>query len=83
MNHHERCADAKAEAKMQAETPAPGAQVLGLLHAAVLKDTLEGRFLEALSRCQHALNQYPDNADTLHLTGLVHLEAQQPELAVE
>jgi len=83
MNHHERCADAKAEAKMQAETPASGAQALGLLHAAVLKDTLEGRFLDALSRCQHALNQYPDNADTLHLTGLVHLEAQQPELAVE
>src|ERR1700761_4715487 len=64
-------------------TPAQLAQALALLHAQVLKHTLDGRFLEALSGCEQALALDPDNADTLHLMGAVHLEAGQNELAVE
>jgi tetratricopeptide (TPR) repeat protein len=82
MNRHERRA-AKAKGKTEAAKPAQRAQALAVLHAAILKDTLEGRFLEALSRSREALALDGENADTLHLVGAVHLEAKQPELAVE
>jgi tetratricopeptide (TPR) repeat protein len=78
MNRHERrAAKAKATAK-----PASGPQALALLHAAILKDTLEGRFLEALARCRQALALEPENADTAHLMAIVHLEAKQPDHAI-
>src|SRR5262249_31028433 len=60
-----------------------GAPRLALLHAQILKNTLDGRFLEALSGCREALALDPDNADTMHLMGAVHLEARESELAVE
>ena len=60
-----------------------GTHALALLHAQVLKHTLDGRFLEALSGCREALALDPDNADTMHLMGAVHLEARENELAVE
>jgi tetratricopeptide (TPR) repeat protein len=82
MNRHERRA-AKAKAKTEVARPAQGAPALAMLHAAILKATLEGRYLEALSRCQEALALDGDNADTLHLMGAVYLEAKQPEQAVE
>jgi tetratricopeptide (TPR) repeat protein len=63
--------------------PAARTQALALLHAQVLKSTLDGRLLEALSGCQQALALDPDNADTLHLMGAVHLEAGENDLAVE
>jgi tetratricopeptide (TPR) repeat protein/ADP-heptose:LPS heptosyltransferase len=78
MNRHERRAS-KAKAKTDAGKP----QALAVLHAAILKETLAGRFLEALSRCQEALALDGENADTQHLVGAVHLEAKQGELAVE
>jgi tetratricopeptide (TPR) repeat protein len=53
------------------------------LHATILKDTLDGRFPEALSRCQEALAAEPDNADIMHLVGIVQLEAKQPDHAIE
>ena len=81
MNRHERRAQAKANAKAGKSAHAP--QALAVLHAAVLKHALDGRFLEALSTCQQALALDPDNADTMHLMGMVNLEAGQLEHAVE
>jgi tetratricopeptide (TPR) repeat protein len=75
MNPREK---AKKESK-----PAERAQALARLHAQVLKHTLDGRFLEALSACEQALALDPDNAETLHLMGAVHLQAGKNELAVE
>jgi tetratricopeptide (TPR) repeat protein len=60
-----------------------GAQAFALLHARILKHTLDGRLLEALSGCREALALDPDNADTMHLMGAVHLEARESELAME
>lgn len=70
------------KAKDESES-AQRAQALALLHAQILRHTLDGRFLEALSGCEQALALDPDNADTMHLMGAVHLEAGQNELAVE
>jgi Flp pilus assembly protein TadD len=64
-------------------TEARGTQTLALLHAQILKDTLDGRFLEALSGCEQALALDPNSADIMHLMGAVHLEAGQNEFAVE
>ena len=58
-------------------------QALARLQAQILKHTLDGRFLEALSGCEQALALDPDHADTMHLMGAVHLEAGEIELAVE
>ena len=81
MNRHERRAQAKANAK--SGKPAPPAQPLALLHAAVLKEAIAGRLLVALSIGQQALALDPDNADTMHLMGMVYLEASEGEHAVE
>jgi tetratricopeptide (TPR) repeat protein len=70
------------KAKLAAGTPAPEPQAIAVLHAAVLKEAIAGRFLEALSTCQQALDLDPDNADTMHLMGVVNLEAGQVEHAV-
>jgi tetratricopeptide (TPR) repeat protein len=75
MSHQEKAKDESESAGR--------AHLLALLHAQVLKHTLDGRFLEALSGCEQALALDPDNADTMHLMGAVHLEAGQNELAVE
>lgn len=89
MNRHERRAQAKAgkgNAKHNAgdnAKAAPAAQPLAVLHAAMLKEAIAGRLLEALSIGQQALSLDPGNADTLHLMAMVNLEAKQPEHAVE
>jgi len=81
MNRHERRAQAKANAK--AAKLAPAARPLAMLHAAMLQETIAGRFLEALSLGQQALGLDPQNADTMHLMAMVYLEAKQAEHAVE
>jgi tetratricopeptide (TPR) repeat protein len=81
MNRHERRAQAKANAK--SGKPAPPAQPLAVLHAAVLKEAIAGRLLVALSIGQQALALDPDNADTMHLMGMLYLEASEGEHAVE
>lgn len=89
MNRHERRAQAKANAKVKSEVkpeagqPAAPAQRLAMLHAAALQEALAGRFLEALSRCREALALDPDHADSLHLMGVVSLEAGEAAHAVE
>ena len=67
-----------------AETPAsPAANDLAALHASVLEHMQAGRFLEAQLFCQQALAMDPQDADTMHLVGVVHAEAQQFDHAVE
>ena len=80
MNLQEKAQD---ESRQNEREPAGRAQVLALLHAQILKHTLDGRFLEALSGCEQALALDADDADTMHLMGAVHLEAGESELAVE
>jgi tetratricopeptide (TPR) repeat protein len=80
MNPQENAQDQR---KLDEIRPIERGQALALLHAQALKNTLDGRFLEALSVCQQALTLDPENADTLHLMGAVHLQAGQNELAVE
>ena len=86
MNRHERRAQ-KAKEKAAAARPAQqalrGGQALAVLHAAILRNAIDGRLLEALSGCREALALDPDNADTLHLMALVHLQAKQHEHAIE
>ena len=53
------------------------------LHATILKDTLDGRFPEALSRCQEALAAEPDNADIMSGVELARIAtARNPGLDV-
>ena len=56
---------------------------LARLHAAVLEHTLAGRFLDALNFCEQAFAMDPENADTMHLMGVVCSEAKQFDYAVE
>jgi Flp pilus assembly protein TadD/ADP-heptose:LPS heptosyltransferase len=79
MNFRERRADDGTEAKR----PAPEARGLVVLHAAVLEHVLAGRYLEAQMVCRQALALDPENADTLHLVGVVCSEAKQFDHAVE
>ena len=81
MNRHERRAQAKANAK--SGKPAPAAQPLAVLHAAMLQEAIAGRFLEALLLGRQVLSLAPDNADTMHLMGMVCLEANEAENAVD
>jgi tetratricopeptide (TPR) repeat protein len=85
MNRHERRA-AKAQDKVKEKSVRTAqdkpARIVSL-QASILKHTLDGRFLEALSGCREALALDPENAGTLHLMGAVHLEAGENELAVE
>ena len=85
MNRHERRAQRakKAGAAKPAQEAHGGVQALAVLHAAVLRNAIEGRLLEALSGCREALALDPDNADTAHLMALVHLEAKHHEHAIE
>jgi tetratricopeptide (TPR) repeat protein/ADP-heptose:LPS heptosyltransferase len=82
MNRHERRAQ-KAREKAETAKPAQSAQALAVLQAAILRNAIDGRLLEALSGCREALALDPDNADTAHLMALVHLEAKQHEHAIE
>lgn len=63
--------------------PGRGAQGLAPLHAAVLDHVHAGRFLEAQSCCQQAFALDPENADTMHLMGVVCNELQQFDHAAE
>jgi tetratricopeptide (TPR) repeat protein len=79
----DRIGDALMSRQEGRAVEAQGAPALAQLHAQVLKNTLDGRFLEALSTCEQALALDSENAGTLHLIGAVHLEAGESELAVE
>jgi tetratricopeptide (TPR) repeat protein len=65
-----------------AKEPVPGAHNLARLHAAVLEHTLAGRLLDAQNLCRQAFAMDPENADTMHLMGIVCSEAKQFDHAV-
>jgi tetratricopeptide (TPR) repeat protein len=79
MKRRERRAAEGANAKRSV----PRADSLARLHAAVLEHTLAGRFLDAQNLCQQAFSMDPENADTMHLMGVVCSEAKQFDHAVE
>src|ERR1700761_7749774 len=61
----------------------PESQTADALHEAALGHLREGRHLEAQLCCRKALEANSAHADTLHLMGLLSLEAGHGELAVE
>jgi protein O-GlcNAc transferase len=80
MEHRERQADAEHDkAERDADERATPAQ----LYQAGFDHMRAGRSLEAQISCQRALALDPDHADTLHLIGLVSLQARQYDHAVE
>jgi tetratricopeptide (TPR) repeat protein len=80
MDHGERqAADKSAKVDLttsQVNTPAA-------LFEAGLAEMRDGRYLDAQLSCQQALAADPDHADTLHLMGLLSLQAEQYDHAVE
>jgi tetratricopeptide (TPR) repeat protein len=80
MNHNDRRQAAKgpgvAETKLTAATPAA-------LYEAGLREFAAGQHLVAQTYCQKALALDPTHADTLHLTGQIHLHAGQHDHAIE
>ncbi len=61
----------------------PAAGTAGRLYEAGLGHMQAGRHLEAQLCCQQALALDPDHADTLHLMGLLSLDARQYDHALE
>lgn len=53
------------------------------LHQAALGHLSGGRLLDAQACCQQALAIDPEHVDTLHLMGVLALQAKQPDHAVE
>ena len=80
MNRRERRATGvKAHSK-----PKPtGTQTPDALYRAGIDHRREGRNLDAQLCCQQALAIDPDHADTLHLMGLLSLDARQYDHALE
>src|SRR5215469_17973849 len=60
-----------------------GAQEVLVLHAAILREVLGGRPLQALIYCRQALAVDPENPATMNLLGIVYSEAKQFDHAVE
>jgi tetratricopeptide (TPR) repeat protein len=80
MEHREHQAAAEDD---KAELGAPGAAAPAQLYEAGFDHMCAGRSLEAQLCCQQALALDPDHADTLHLMGLISLQARQYDHAVE
>ena len=60
-----------------------GGNTPAALHQAGLSHRQAGRNLDAQMCCQQALAIDPDHADTLHLMGLLSLDAKQYDHALE
>jgi tetratricopeptide (TPR) repeat protein len=82
MNRSERRAAAK-RSKAASRTASGGAGGSATLCQAGLQHLQGGRPLDAQLCCQQALAADPDHADTLHLMGLLSLQAEQYDLAVD
>jgi Flp pilus assembly protein TadD len=80
MNRRERRA---AGQKPQTPRPGSGLYAAAALHATGLAHLRAGRRLDAQACCQQALAIDPLHADTLHLMGLLSLEAGQADHALE
>ena len=80
MNRRERRA---AGLKSRTKPTGAGTTTPAALHRAGAEHRREGRNLDAQLCCQQALAIDPDHADTLHLMGLLSLDAQQYDHALE
>src|ERR1700744_3065945 len=80
MNRRERRAAGRGS---QTKPARAGADTPAALHAAGLRHREAGRNLDAQICCQQALAIDPDHADTLHLMGLLSLDAKQHDHALE
>src|ERR1700691_2683592 len=80
MNRRDRRAAAR---KPQTGSRASGANTPVALYEAGLRHMRAERYLDARMCCEQALAANPDHADTLHLTGLLSLQAKQYDHAVE
>ena len=77
MNRRERRASARTSQKSNSpDTP-------GALYEAGLLHLQAGRHLDAQMCCQRALALDAGHADTLHLMGLIHLQDEQSDFAIE
>ncbi|MGP0051353.1 MAG: tetratricopeptide repeat protein, partial [Solirubrobacteraceae bacterium] len=80
MNRHERRAAAK---RSKINLSDPTANTPAALHEAGLRHLQAGRPLDAQLCCQQALAANPEHADSLHLMGLLSLQARQYDHATE
>src|ERR1700710_319079 len=85
MNRLERRAAArKSGAGSSSSAPTiPAIRTPAELCEAGLNHIRAGRYLDAQTCCQQALAIDPNHADTLHLMGLLSLQAKRFDLAVE
>jgi tetratricopeptide (TPR) repeat protein len=81
MNRHERRAAAAREAS-KASKPS-GAADAAAFYQAGLRHQQAGRTLDAQVSCEQALAADPDHLDSLHLMGLIALQARQYDHAIE
>ena len=65
------------------ELAVPAATTAAALHEAAVRHFSAGQYLEAQLCCRQALEREADNAETLHLIGLIALQARQYDHAVE
>jgi tetratricopeptide (TPR) repeat protein len=80
MNHRERQA---AAGQSPSASTAPATNDAAALCAAGFRHFEAGRALDAQLCCQQALSLDPHHADTMHLLGLLSLQAAQHDLALE
>jgi tetratricopeptide (TPR) repeat protein/ADP-heptose:LPS heptosyltransferase len=81
MNRRERRAAAARESKKPAKGPAESAP--GVLHELGVQHMQAGRRRDAQLCCQQALAADPRHVDSLHLMGLLSLQARQYDEAIE
>ena len=80
MNRHERRAAAQ---KSKKSAKSSGASTPAALVEAGRQHMAAGRSLEAQLCCQQALEAHPNHIDSLHLLGLLSLQAKQYDHAIE
>jgi tetratricopeptide (TPR) repeat protein len=81
MSRRERRAAARLSP--QNASNGPGAGTAAAFHAAGLGHMQAGRYLDARACCGQALALDANHADALHLMGLLHLQDEQYDLAIE
>jgi len=80
MNRHERRATARESRKT---AKSPDGSTPAALHELGLQHMQAGRHLDAQLCCERALAADPDHVDSLHLMGLLSLQAKQYDHAIE
>ena len=81
MSRHERRAAARRSS--QSASNGPGAGTAAAFQAVAVGHMQAGRYRDARACCEQALALDANHADTLHLMGLLHLQDEQYDLAIE